>query len=199
MRPSYLVDALRSAAGGNGAFENATDLLIDAATGCGSTTKSAAATMEGRVPDLVRSAAPAARPRARHHGARGGGAPRLERVAALLPPDADGRPAGAFGMLSPGDRPIQRGDPFTVAFGIWGALNCRAGFVGRVGRPTAARDRRLRGAPGGPLLRRGGRVVRGAAHGQTGATLHDIVARRLGDPFFGIFLNPGTRSTWTSG
>jgi hypothetical protein len=27
--------------------------------------------------------------------------------------------------------------------------------------------------------------------GQTGGTLHDIVARRLGDPFFGIFLNAG--------
>jgi hypothetical protein len=27
--------------------------------------------------------------------------------------------------------------------------------------------------------------------GVTGAVLHEIVARRLGDPFFGIFLNPG--------
>jgi hypothetical protein len=27
--------------------------------------------------------------------------------------------------------------------------------------------------------------------GQAGGTLHDIIARRLGDPFFGIFLNPG--------
>ena len=27
--------------------------------------------------------------------------------------------------------------------------------------------------------------------GQTGGALNEIVARRLGDPFFGIFLNPG--------
>ena len=27
--------------------------------------------------------------------------------------------------------------------------------------------------------------------GQAGGALHDIIARRLGDPFFGIFLNPG--------
>jgi len=27
--------------------------------------------------------------------------------------------------------------------------------------------------------------------GQTGGALHDIIKRRLGDPFFGIFLNPG--------
>src|SRR5213076_402931 len=38
-------------------------------------------------------------------------------------------PRARFGLLSPGDRPIGRGDPFTTAFGIWGALNCRAGFV----------------------------------------------------------------------
>ncbi len=38
-------------------------------------------------------------------------------------------PRAALGLLSPGDRQIERGDPFTIAFGIWGALNCRAGFV----------------------------------------------------------------------
>jgi hypothetical protein len=27
--------------------------------------------------------------------------------------------------------------------------------------------------------------------GQTGGVLHDLVTRHLGDPFFGIFLNPG--------
>jgi len=27
--------------------------------------------------------------------------------------------------------------------------------------------------------------------GQTGGVLHEIIARHLGDPFFGIFLNPG--------
>jgi hypothetical protein len=32
----------------------------------------------------------------------------------------------------------------------------------------------------------------GALHiGQTGGVLHEIVDRHLGDPFFGIFLNPG--------
>ena len=29
-------------------------------------------------------------------------------------------PRAALGLLSPGDRRIERGDPFTVAFGIWG-------------------------------------------------------------------------------
>lgn len=31
--------------------------------------------------------------------------------------------------LSPGDRPVRRGEPLTTAFGMWGALTCRAGWV----------------------------------------------------------------------
>ena len=46
-------------------------------------------------------------------------------------------PRASFGLLSPGDRPIERGDRFTVAFGVWGALDCRAGLRGR-GRGRAA-------------------------------------------------------------
>ena len=38
-------------------------------------------------------------------------------------------PRAKFGLLSPSDRAIARGDPFTTAYGIWGALTCRAGFV----------------------------------------------------------------------
>ena len=33
------------------------------------------------------------------------------------------------GLLSPTDRVIEHGDRFTTAFGTWGALDCRAGFV----------------------------------------------------------------------
>ena len=40
-----------------------------------------------------------------------------------------GGPGASLGLLSPGDRRIERGDRFTVGFGVWGALNCRAGFV----------------------------------------------------------------------
>ena len=97
----------------------------------------------------------------------------------------------SFGLLSPGDKPIERGDRFTVAFGIWGALNCRAGFVvedaselpGRIGDYV---DRLV-----GPYFEAVAAWY-GALHvGQVGGALHEIIARRLGDPFFGIFLNPG--------
>jgi len=97
----------------------------------------------------------------------------------------------SLGLLSPGDRLIERGDRFTVAFGIWGALNCRAGFVVEDGAelPSGIGDYIER------LVRPYFETVAewyGALHvGQTGGALFDIVQRGLGDPFFGIFLNPG--------
>src|SRR5918993_849199 len=100
-------------------------------------------------------------------------------------------PRASFGLLSPGDRRIGRGDRFTVAFGIWGALNCRAGFVvGDAGElPPGIGDYLERLV--GPYFEAVAEWY-GALHiGQTGGVLQEIIDRRLGDPFFGIFLNPG--------
>jgi hypothetical protein len=96
-----------------------------------------------------------------------------------------------FGLLSPGERRIERGDRFTVAFGVWGALNCRAGFVVQDADelPDGIGDYVERLV--GPYFEAVAEWY-GALHvGQTGGALHEIVQRRLGDPFFGIFLNPG--------
>ena len=71
-------------------------------------------------------------------------------------------PRATLGLLSPGDRPIERGDRFTIAFGIWGALTCRAGFVVEDAARAAGRHRRLRRAARRAVLRGGRRVVRGA-------------------------------------
>jgi Creatinase/Prolidase N-terminal domain len=97
----------------------------------------------------------------------------------------------SFGLLSPGDKRIERGDRFTVAFGIWGALNCRAGFV--VGDaselPVGIGDYVERLV--GPYFEAVTEWYEALYVGQVGGALHEIIRRRLGDPFFGIFLNPG--------
>lgn len=96
-----------------------------------------------------------------------------------------------LGLLSPGDRLIERGDPLTVAFGIWGALNCRAGFVtvdaSELSADAADYVTRLVAPYFGAIVE----WYEALKVGQKGGVLWDIVARRLGDPFFGIFLNPG--------
>ena len=100
-------------------------------------------------------------------------------------------PRATLGLLSPGDRRIERGDRFTVAFGIWGALTCRAGFVveDAAELPTGIGDYVDRLV--GPYFEAVAEWY-GALHvGQTGGALQEIIDRHLGDPFFGIFLNPG--------
>jgi hypothetical protein len=100
-------------------------------------------------------------------------------------------PRAALGLLSPGDRPIQRGDPFTTAFGIWGALTCRAGFVVEDADelPDAIRDYVERLV--GPYFAAIGAWYAALRIGQTGGALQTIIDKHLGDPFFGIFINPG--------
>jgi len=100
-------------------------------------------------------------------------------------------PRASLGLLSPSDRQIGRGDRFTVAFGIWGALNCRAGFVvedeGEL--PAGIRDYVDRLV--GPYFAAVAEWYGALRVGQTGGALQAIIDRHLGDPFFGIFLNPG--------
>ena len=94
-------------------------------------------------------------------------------------------------MLSPGDRRIERGDPFTVAFGIWGALDCRAGFVVEDASELAEAIADYTDRLVAPYFAAVVEWYEALHVGQTGGTLQAIIDRHLGDPFFGIFLNPG--------
>jgi hypothetical protein len=100
-------------------------------------------------------------------------------------------PRARFGLLSPGDRPIERGDPFTIAFGIWGALDCRAGFVAEDASelPHGCADYVERLVA--PYFETVAEWYEALHVGQVGGELQAIVDRRLSDPFFGVTLNPG--------
>ncbi|MFL5686144.1 MAG: M24 family metallopeptidase [Chloroflexota bacterium] len=191
--PSFLADELRRLVGPGGVVENANDLLIDAADGLRvineleqlAAMEAAACTTSNGVLSLIRGLRPGLRERDAVALLGWDGTPLSCHLMLTAGPRA------AFGLLSPGDRRIEAGDPFTVAFGIWGALNCRAGFVveGADGLPAGIGDYVDR------LVRPYFAAVAewyGALHiGQTGGALHDIIERRLDDPFFGIFLNAG--------
>jgi len=191
--PSFLVDAIRELVGTGGLVQNATDLFVDPADGLRiineveqlAAMEAAACTTSGGVHRLITRLEPGLRER--------------DAVALL---GWDGSPLSChlmltagerarFGLLSPGDRAIQRGDPFTVAFGIWGALNCRAGFVVEDARelPDGIGDYVERLV--GPYFTAVAEWYEALHIGQTGGTLQAIIDRHLGDPFFGIFLNPG--------
>ena len=191
--PSYLVDELRALAGAAGRVENATDLLIDAGAGLRAINEveqlaafehASCQTSQG-VRNLLFGLRPGMTEREAVRLLDWNGSPLSCHL--ML----SSGPRSSLGLLSPGDRVIERGDRFTVAFGIWGALNCRAGFV-------VAEATELPAGIGDYVDRLVGPYFEAIAEwygalriGQTGGALQDIVDRRLGDPFFGIFLNPG--------
>jgi hypothetical protein len=100
-------------------------------------------------------------------------------------------PRATLGMLTPGDRKMERGDRFTTAFGIWGSLTCRAGFLVESAAELPA------GIPDyverlvAPYFEAVSEWYEALHVGQTAGTLFEIVHRHIGDPFFGVSLNPG--------
>ena len=191
--PAYLIDELRLATGPGGLVENATDILINAADGL---------RVINEVEQLAAFEWAACQT---SHGVRNvlaGLRPGMTEREAVRLLEWNGTPLSChlmltagprarYGLLSPGDRPIERGDPFTVAFGVWGALNCRAGFMveDESELPQGATD--YIGQLVAPYFEAVAEWY-GALHvGQVGGELQAIVDRHLGDEFFGVSLNPG--------
>jgi len=191
--PAYLMDAIRSSVGESGVVANATGLLIDPANGlrvlneaeqiaqfewasC-QTSRGVRALLDGLRPGMTERAAV---------GLLGWNGWPLSCHLMLT-----AGPRATFGLLSPGDRPMERGDRFTVAFGIWGALTCRAGFLVEDARelPEPIRDYVDRLVA--PYFAAIAEWYEAMHIGQTGGALQAIIDRHLGDPFFGTFLNPG--------
>ena len=191
--PAFLVDGLRRITGPGGAVENATGLLINAADGLRVINEveqlaafeyAACQTSQG-VRRLLLGLRPGMTEREAVRLLDWNGTPLSCHLMLSAGPRA------SLGLLSPGDRPIGRGDPFTVAFGIWGALNCRAGFVveDAAGLPRGIGDYVDRLV--GPYFEAVAAWYEALHIGQTGGALQAIIDRHLSDPFFGIFLNPG--------
>jgi Xaa-Pro aminopeptidase len=191
--PAYLIDELRLLVALDGVVENATDLLIDAADGLRVINEVeqlvalewAACHTSFGVRRLIFDLRPGITEQEAVGLLRWNGMPLSCHLMLTAGPRA------TYGLLSPGDRPIERGDRFTVAFGIWGALNCRAGFIVEDADelPVGIRDYVDRLV--GPYFEAVAEWLSTIRIGTTGGVLHEIIARRLGDPFFGIFLNPG--------
>jgi hypothetical protein len=191
--PAFIVDTLRRRVGPGGTVENATDLLIDAADGLrvindvdqlAAFEYAACQTSQG-VRRLLRGLRPGMSEQEAVRLLEWNGTPLSCHLMLSSGPRA------SLGLLSPSDRRIERGDRFTVAFGIWGALNCRAGFVveDAAELPPGIRDyvERLVGPYFDAVTEWYGEL----RIGQTGNSLQEIVDRHLGDPFFGTFLNAG--------
>jgi hypothetical protein len=191
--PAFLVDELRRLTGPTGTVENAAGLVIDPGDGLrvindadqlAAFEYAACQTSQG-VRNLLFGLRPGLTEREAVRLLGWDGSPLSCHLMLTAGPRA------TLGLLSPGDRPIERGDRFTTAFGIWGSLTCRAGFVveDAAGLPAGIDDYVERLV--GPYFEAIAEWYGALRIGQTGGALQAIVDRRLGDPFFGIFLNPG--------
>ena len=86
---------------------------------------------------------------------------------------------------------MQRGEPFTTAYGVWGALTCRAGWLVADAGELPAPIRDYVDKLVAPYFLAVAEWYEALGIGVTGGALDAIVKRHLGDPFFGLFLPPG--------
>jgi hypothetical protein len=96
-----------------------------------------------------------------------------------------------YGLPSPSMKRIEQGDNFTMALGLWGSLNARAGFV--VHNETEL----PKGIPDYvdklviPYFTAIAEWYEHIGIGVKGGELYEIIHSRLKDNFFGVGLNPG--------
>ena len=97
----------------------------------------------------------------------------------------------SFGLASPSLRQLQVADPIFLAYGIWGALNARGGWLARDENDLPAAVRDYVDVLVAPYFRAIVEWYEAIGIGVSGGELHAIIEDHLGDPFFGIGLNPG--------
>jgi hypothetical protein len=97
----------------------------------------------------------------------------------------------ALGLASASGRVLRQGDPVSASLGYWGSNIARGGFLAEAARdlPGGARDYVERLVA--PYFSCAAEWYETVGIGVTGGQLYDLVKRRLGDPFFGVHLNPG--------
>lgn len=191
--PAFVADALRAIAGAGGSVVNAAGLLMNPADGLRAINEAdqlaafefaATFTSQG-----VRNVIEGIRP-----GMSGLAAARLIGMNGLPqschPMLSSGRRA-FYGLPSPSFETIERGDPVTVAYGVQGALNARAGFLvedaSELPKDIADYVERLVAPYFAAVVDWYETVGIGVAGGALWKAVHD----RIGDPFFGVSLNPG--------
>jgi Xaa-Pro aminopeptidase len=129
--PSYLVEALREVAGGRDRVLNATALFMSPESGLRTENEPAhiaqlefaASLVSDGIADLLSRLEPGKTEMELAERLNSRGLP-----LSCHPMVSSGKKA-RYGLTSPSSNVVRRGDAFTTAFGVCGALTCRAGYV----------------------------------------------------------------------
>ena len=187
--PAFIVDRLKAI----GTVANATDILMDAVDGLRTINE---------VDQLASFEFAATFASQALRNVMFGLKPGITELAAARLMGLNGLPLSAHAMLSTGERAsrglpspslkvMARGEPFTMCCGLQGGLSARAGFlVADAGElPAGIQDFVPKLAS--PYFAAVAEWYATVGIGTTGGELHAIIRRHLGDPFFGVELNPG--------
>lgn len=191
--PSFIADTLRDIAGPSGKVVNAGALLMAPSTGMRAINEiDQIAQFEyaaSHSSEAIRRALFGLRP----------GMTEQAVVSELMRPDGmplschimcNAGPDARFGLNSPRPRPIARGETMTMAYGTWGALTCRAGWLaeGPGDLPGPVRDyaEKLAGPYFATVATWYDTIGIGVAGGDV-----DAAVKRAAGGHFRPFLNPG--------
>jgi hypothetical protein len=191
--PSFIADTLRVLAGDKGAIRNTADLLMNPADGLRAINEAEqlasfefAATFSSQgLRNVLQGIEPA-----------------MSELQAARLMGINGLPQCCHPMLSAGKRApyglpsprldiIKRGDPITMAYGIQGSLNARAGFLVESAAELPQKIRDYVEKLVAPYFSAAVDWYETVGIGVAGGALWKAVHDRIGDPFFGVALNPG--------
>ena len=191
--PAYIVDEIRNLVGPSGRVVNVGNLLMSPAHGLRSVNsidelaryEFAACHTSESVKRVILNA----RPGMREYEA----AQALQSIGKPLtchPMFSSGERAW-HGLLSPTSKLLEYGDAVTTAYGVLGALNCRAGWLVENATDLDFEQRDYLEVLVKPYFEAVAEWLETIEIGLEGGVLDAIIRRRLGDPFFGVHLNPG--------
>lgn len=191
--PAYLAETLRDIAGSRSAVRNANALLMDSSEGLRSTNE---------VDQLAQFEFAACHTSQAIRNVLFGVRPGMTEHEAVELMGLNGIPLSCHLMLSSGERAhmglpspsmrtIEHGDPFTTAYGAWGALNSRAGFMVEDADDLPSSIDDYVETLVVPYFEAVVAWYERVGIGVRGGDLYDVVHDRIGDDFFGVELNPG--------
>jgi hypothetical protein len=191
--PAYIADTLRAIVGDSERVFNATSLFIDPAMGLRAINE---------VDQLAAFEFAATHTSQALRNVIFGLNPGMTEYDAVRLMQLNGMPQSVHLMLSSGERTrlglaspsmkvIRQGDPLTMAFGLFGGLNARAGFVVHDASELPENIRDYVEKLVAPYFRAVVEWYEQVGIGVKGGDLYDTIHRRIGDPFFGVGLNPG--------
>ncbi len=100
-------------------------------------------------------------------------------------------PRAKYGLPSPSERIIERGDPIVVGHGLMGSLNCRAGFMVESASELPTHISDYVDKLVAPYFRSAVAWYETIGIGVEGGAVYEAVMAHVEAPFFGIGLNPG--------